>query len=131
MGFHGTGSGGNNAVMVAIDDQPVWKGSDRSKELVEEIDASLPVHFIQMALIENGDFEYHRIMIFLTGESPGDVNLDCALNILDVIRVLNHVSGATSLDDSLFDVADYNDDNGIDVLDLVAMTASILEDFGE
>jgi len=64
-----------------------------------------------------------------TGEAgcyadAGDVTGDGILNVLDIISLVNHVLGISSLDDLC--AADYNGDGIVNILDIVAMVNFIL-----
>ena len=56
----------------------------------------------------------------------GDVNQDNSLNILDVVMIVSHISGATELTDEEQGIADINLDHSIDVLDIVQLITSII-----
>ena len=55
------------------------------------------------------------------GESPGDINGDSSVNILDVVMLINFIlSGEYNV------LADLNGDGGVDVLDIVQLVDIIL-----
>ena len=56
----------------------------------------------------------------------GDANLDCSLNILDLIVLVNHIIGNTSLNENQVDLSDFNNDGLIDVLDVTTIIQLII-----
>ena len=64
--------------------------------------------------------------IGLNGEL-GDVNFDDAIDILDVVLVVNFVLETTAPDAMEAQAADVNSDNQLDVLDVVLIVNLILD----
>ena len=58
----------------------------------------------------------------------GDVNQDEALNILDVINMVNHIINFEGLDSLQQFLADVNEDGVINILDVISVINTILED---
>lgn len=73
----------------------------------------------------NGDLISHQIDNYLQVYSCyiGDVNMDDAVNVIDVIAVVNMI-----LAEAFFELADLNNDNEINVLDILLLISIILED---
>ena len=59
--------------------------------------------------------------------SPGDVNLDGTLNILDVVMLVNYVLDAEEFTPTQESLADLNGDGGVNVLDIVQLVNLILQ----
>jgi len=57
--------------------------------------------------------------------SPGDVNADGNIDVLDVVQVVNFIVGNTEPDEAQFCAADYTGDGSVDVLDVVQMVGLI------
>ena len=72
--------------------------------------------------------EPHIELVQLQSSTPGDVNFDSVLNILDVVIVVNFVLGNTIPDTSEFSAADLNGDGMLNILDIVILTNLILGD---
>ena len=56
----------------------------------------------------------------------GDSNLDGELNVLDVVTLVNYITGNLELEDEAIVAADVNSDSNIDVLDVVTLVNLIL-----
>ena len=48
------------------------------------------------------------------------------INVLDVVTLVNYITGNLNLDDNAIDAADVNNDDNIDVLDVVTLVNLIL-----
>ena len=59
--------------------------------------------------------------------SPGDVNMDDLVNVLDVVLVIQHILEEIVLDPASLPLADINQDGMIDILDIVGIISIILE----
>ena len=59
--------------------------------------------------------------------SPGDVNLDDTLNVLDVVMLVNYVLEAEEFSPTQVSLSDLNGDGGINVLDIVQLVNLILQ----
>ena len=57
---------------------------------------------------------------------PGDVSLDGAINIVDVVMLVNIIIGNYEPSDEQLVVADLNNDNLINVADIVLLVSAIL-----
>ena len=65
------------------------------------------------------------------GQAMGDANGDGAVNVLDVVGIVNYIlAGGAGLDDCGAAVADYNADGAVNVLDVVAIVNLILSGGG-
>ena len=58
--------------------------------------------------------------------SPGDVNMDDSINVLDVVSVVNHVLGLNYLTSNQILIADINNDDVINVLDVIQIVNLII-----
>ena len=59
--------------------------------------------------------------------SPGDVNLDGTLNVLDVVMLVNYVLDTEQFTPTQESLADLNGDGGVNVLDIVQLVNLILQ----
>ena len=59
-------------------------------------------------------------------EASGDANLDGELNVLDVVTLVNYITGNLELSENALIAADVNSDSSIDVLDVVTLVNLIL-----
>jgi hypothetical protein len=64
--------------------------------------------------------------IYNQGCSPGDVNCDDSVNVLDVVVLVELVLGAGQPDPETLASADVNEDGELDVLDIVQLVSMIL-----
>ena len=62
----------------------------------------------------------------LSGIIPGDVNLDGAVNVQDIVLAVGIILGNVQPDDFQMYAADLNQDTEIDILDIVLMVSQIL-----
>ena len=69
--------------------------------------------------------------IHYANQCPGDTNLDDTINIQDVILIVNHILDIDSLEDESLDNADVNNDGGVNVIDVVTVTALILDNLNQ
>ena len=74
---------------------------------------------------EGGDI-YSAIVGSGCALQKGDVNLDCAINVLDVVLTVNIILGLYDPTPDQFWAADCNDDGEVDVLDVVCIVNIIL-----
>ena len=58
--------------------------------------------------------------------ADGDANLDGTTNVLDVVQIVQHILGNSSLSDDGACNADFNQDGTVNVLDVVSIVQSIL-----
>jgi len=68
--------------------------------------------------------------IFYTGEvtfTPGDVNLDTHINIQDLILIVAHILGNSTLEGNAVYAADFNLDAVVNVQDIVTLVSAILD----
>jgi hypothetical protein len=56
----------------------------------------------------------------------GDTNFDGIVDILDIVRIVNHIMGNSEFNDDEFTAADFNADGIIDILDIVQIVNYIL-----
>tara|TARA_B100000575_G_C23063904_1_gene612545 strand:- start:856 stop:1329 length:474 start_codon:yes stop_codon:yes gene_type:complete len=72
------------------------------------------------------------IRLLLDGEgggqscTPGDVNADESINVLDIVSIVNFIMGTSTPSDDESCAADYNGDNTVNVLDIVSIVNIIL-----
>jgi hypothetical protein len=71
------------------------------------------------ALVDDGTCETSDNLL-------GDVNFDGTIDILDIVRIVNHIMGNSEFSDNMFMAADYNTDNIVDILDIVTLVNIIL-----
>jgi catechol 1,2-dioxygenase len=62
----------------------------------------------------------------LSGIIPGDVNLDGAVNVQDIVLAVGIIMGSVSANDFQMYAADLNQDTEIDILDIVLLVSQIL-----
>ena len=55
----------------------------------------------------------------------GDLNLDAAVNVVDVVQLVNQILQSQDTENAL-EIADYNSDGILNVVDIVAMVNEIL-----
>ncbi len=60
--------------------------------------------------------------------SPGDVNFDFLVNVIDIVTIVSHIMGTDILDSEAIIYADVNNDNIINVVDLVTMISIIVQE---
>ncbi|NOZ08622.1 MAG: hypothetical protein GXO91_07065 [FCB group bacterium] len=58
---------------------------------------------------------------------PGDVNLDGIVDILDIIVVVNFITGTQLPDEIQAQLADLNEDGAIDILDVILLVNQIMD----
>ena len=62
------------------------------------------------------------------GTAPGDANLDEAINVLDIVQIVNHIlESALLTDECAIGAADFTGDGDVNVLDIVQIVNVILE----
>ncbi|MBT5787145.1 MAG: S8 family serine peptidase [Candidatus Marinimicrobia bacterium] len=69
--------------------------------------------------------------IFYTGEvnfTPGDVNLDTQINIQDLVLIVAHILGNSTLEGNAAFAADFNLDATVNIQDVVTLVSAILGD---
>ena len=57
---------------------------------------------------------------------PGDTNLDNAINILDLIVIVNYIIGNINLSNSQIVLSDFNNDGLVDILDVTSIINSLI-----
>ena len=70
------------------------------------------------------------IRIFYAGESafiPGDVNLDGAISVQDVVLLVGHILGNSTLEGNAVFAADFNLDATVNIQDVITLVAAILD----
>lgn len=80
------------------------------------------------SLVEAAVDDFH---IFYTGEvqfTPGDVNQDNQINIQDLVLVVAHILGNSTLEGNAAFAADYNQDATVNIQDVVTLVSTILGD---
>ena len=68
-----------------------------------------------------------RVFFVQENTTPGDMNGDGALDVLDIIVDISYIIGSTTLDFTLIVISDVNYDLSLDVLDVVLLVNSILQ----
>jgi len=56
----------------------------------------------------------------------GDTNFDSIVDILDIVRIVNHIMGNSEFSSDELIAADYNIDSIVDILDIVQIVNFIL-----
>jgi hypothetical protein len=74
----------------------------------------------------SGDVESNECAEGGCDNAIGDVNGDGAVNVLDIVNIVNHILGNTTLVDCALEAADYNGDGAVNVLDIVNIVNGIL-----
>ena len=77
---------------------------------------------------DNYDNQYYFTQNFnmITGILGGDVNQDNTLNVADIVNIVNHITGESTLTDEQIEIADVNNDGELNILDIVAISNSII-----
>ena len=75
-------------------------------------------------LMSNGDYGTPGQSNILECEANLDLNQDGNINIIDVISLVNHITGLLLLDDLC--IADFDSDGNINVVDIVYIVSYIL-----
>jgi hypothetical protein len=79
------------------------------------------------SIVEAAIDEFIIVTFDSVSYSPGDVNLDGTLNILDVVLLVNYVLDAEEFSPTQESLADLNGDGGVNVLDIVQLVNLILQ----
>ena len=58
----------------------------------------------------------------------GDLNDDFALNVLDVVTLMEYILGFMEIEDLTY--ADLNEDGNVDILDVIALVILIINENG-
>jgi len=128
-------SGDIYAVRIDADGNPTWTGEEvevtnsgnsKSDVMVGEGQGCL---FI--AWTENGDVYAHCLREDGTlgapdSFTPGDVNGDGDINVLDVVLIVGFIIGSEIPSESESLAGDYNEDGNLNVLDVVAIVSLII-----
>ena len=64
--------------------------------------------------------------IYENATLQGDVNSDFVVNIIDIVTIINYVTGNTELEPEQFNIADLNSDGFVNVVDIVQLVNIIL-----
>ena len=67
--------------------------------------------------------------VFSSGVMPGDATSDGQVNVMDVVRIVGHITGDVTLVGEQLQAADYNGDGFVDVNDVVALVNQIAGSF--
>jgi len=113
-----TGLGATDDMVPIVWQTPDWCGGSTTGDMsAQNHKTRLWVGWIELTSEDMGEC--------LGDCTPGDVNLDEAIDILDIVAILNHILYAAPLAGG--DCAgDYNGDGGIDILDIVGIVNYIL-----
>ena len=57
----------------------------------------------------------------------GDVNMDNAINVIDIVSMVNHILDFNQLENQSFNLGDINNDGEINVVDIIQVVNFILE----
>jgi len=71
------------------------------------------------------------MLTFGYSQCQGDANLDDTINIQDIILIVNHILGSEFLEDDGLNNADFNNDGGINIIDIVAITDIIINELNQ
>lgn len=118
-------------VAVLVDGTLAGMAKQMSGVIAAEVNPLISLHQVEVALFQDSltkienRFAYQR-----TGTGRGDVNGDCLVDVRDVVLIQLDVLGLQPLPDRYRDLGDYNEDGGIDILDLVAVVHHILSRLG-
>jgi hypothetical protein len=74
--------------------------------------------------VESGDATI--VNVFFQSDSHSDVNNDGFVNVADIIRVLNFITGRLTPSDDEFNLSDWNSDNELNIADIIGITQYIL-----
>lgn len=66
------------------------------------------------------------VNIFIQSGSRGDINNDGFVNVADIMRVVNFITGRFLPSDDEFNVSDWNSDNELNIADIIGITQYIL-----
>ena len=126
-----------------------FKGKFNLKPFYADLDGDLEIFcgstgdFVSIDMKNNGgvseDYwsifkgDYARTGYYISGEidecssaTPGDINYDSIINVLDIVRLVNIVINPLSLTDVEACAADLNDDDIINVLDIVMLVNIVI-----
>jgi len=101
--------------------------TELSGTLPVPLDPSRVLHEITVQLFNNPlELEFSRTLLVPADRILGDVNFDCSLDVLDGVRLINHILGRVSFVDGILPVADMSQDSEVNILDLVELVTTIL-----
>ena len=66
------------------------------------------------------------VNVFVQSGSRGDINNDGFVNITDIMRVVNYITGRLTPSDEEFNRSDWNNDNELNIADIIRITEYIL-----
>jgi len=66
------------------------------------------------------------VNVFIQSGSRGDINNDGFINITDILRVVNFITGRLTPSDDEFNRSDWNSDNELNIADIIGITQYIL-----
>lgn len=66
------------------------------------------------------------VNVFVQSGSRGDINNDGFVNITDIMRVVNYITGRLTPSDEEFNRSDWNNDNELNIADIIGITQYIL-----
>ena len=112
---------------IVLDDTVLATINNASGTYTIESVSSGVNHFLEVRTFFAGydGAAWQRLLILNQPGVQGDTNSDCALNILDVIKMLNYILGVSSLPAAILDELDFTG-GGVEATDLVVMVARIL-----
>ncbi len=89
-------------------------------------------HLVEGNWLYNFDIPPGSAFIFLneipdfSNITPGDVNLDGLVDILDIVTIVDFIINGPMPSGDIFSAADLNGDNAIDIIDIVMLVAQII-----
>ena len=133
----------NNGTLKSPKIKPKAGTDDQRIKSVYEISADNVIYTIEIAPAREGEIQsvvftntreesdYSEMACATPGgggceNASGDVNNDGAINVLDIVNVVNHILGNSALVDCNLEAADYNADGAVNVLDIVNIVNYIL-----
>ncbi len=99
---------------------PETSDGDYPVSLESRILSGIPDGIAGTTFDSNGDIIYVRAF-GRVGGMPGDVNVDGRINVLDILKIIEHITGKTPLPAELQLTADTNGDGNITVLDIIVL----------
>lgn len=119
-------------VAVIADGTVAATASELTGRVQVPVNPLISQHQIEVALFQDRFTKVmSRFAYRTTVSGVGDLNFDCAINVLDVVIANNHILGLQPIEDHLQPIADLNNDLQIDVLDLVSLVSNILARLAE
>lgn len=123
--------GGTGHIDFVADGVPVGTRTEASGSLDLAVAGEIGLHDIAVRIFEtSGDLTFVRHKLIPTTRMLADVNYDCEIDVLDAVILIRFLLGLDELLESVFPVADANEDGFMDILDVVQVVADILDNAG-